>query len=319
MKKGWGGNMPCPFSRKGRDEGLSLDMASEKRRRRWKPDWTTAYIMVLPFTVLLLGLVVYPIVWNVIISFESKGVLSLANYRQILSDPAFGRVAYNTTLWTLGSVVPQLVIGLGVAMLLNQKVKGSPFFRAVILVLPWATPHIVAALAWRWMYNDLYGVFNDLLLRVGLQPVAWLGQPDWARFSVIVANNWKGFSLSAMFYLAGLQTIPEDILEAARVDGAGRWASFRHVVLPHLRVTITLTVLLTVIFTINYFPLIFVMTRGGPAQATDTFITWAYLVGFTHLSFPGSAAISTINFLIILVASSFYVYFLTRPKETGGA
>lgn len=291
-------------------------MMSAKRHKLWRPDWSTAYIMVLPFTLLLLGLVVYPIFWNVVISFENKGLFSLAHYRYIFSDPTFGKVAYNTTIWTLGSIIPQLIIGLGVAMLLNQKVRARPLFRAIILVLPWATPHIVGALAWRWMYNDLYGVFNDMLLRMGLQTIPWLGQPDWARFSVIVANNWKGFSLSAMFYLAGLQTIPDDILEAARVDGAGRWASFWHITLPHLRPTITLTVLLTIIFTINYFPLIFIMTGGGPAQATDTFVTWAYLVGFTHLKFDRSAAISTVNFVIILIASCFYVYFLTRPKES---
>jgi multiple sugar transport system permease protein len=271
--------------------------------------------MVLPFTLLLLGLVVYPICWNILLSFQNKAAFSLANFQTIFADPTFGRVTLNTTIWTLGSIIPQLIIGVGVAVLLNQKVKARPLFRAIILVLPWATPHIVAALAWRWMYNDLYGVFNDLLVRIGLQPVAWLGEPGWARFSVILANNWKGFSLSTMFYLAALQTIPDDILEAARVDGAGRWAAFRHVVLPHLRPTITLTVLLTVIFTINYFPLIYIMTGGGPAQSTDTFVTWAYLVGFWFLDFPKSAAISTINFLLILVVTSAYVYYLTRPKE----
>lgn len=291
-------------------------MVHKKRQKFWKPEWTTAYIMVMPFSLLLLGLIVYPICWNVFLSFQSKGAFSLANYREILVDRLFQRVTYNATIWTLGSIIPQLIIGVGVALLLNQKVRGRPFFRAIILVLPWATPHIVGALAWRWMYNDLYGVFNDLLLRVGLRPIAWLGQPDWARFSVIVANNWKGFSLSAMFYLAGLQTIPEETLEAAQVDGAGRLATFRHVILPHLRPTITLTVLLTIIFTINYFPLIYIMTGGGPAQSTDTYVTWAYLVGFTFLDFPKSAAISTINFLIILVVSSFYVYFLTRPERS---
>ncbi len=294
-------------------------MERKKRKRFWNPEWTTAYLMVIPFSLLLLGLIVYPICWNVVLSFQSKGgAFSLNNYRQILSDPLFRRVTYNTTIWTLGSIIPQLVIGLGVALLLNQKVKGRPFFRAIILILPWATPHIVGALAWRWMYNDLYGVFNDLLLRVGLihRPLAWLGQTDWARFSVIVANNWKGFSLSAMFYLAGLQTIPDEIREAAQIDGAGRVALFRHVILPYLRPTITITVLLTVIFTINYFPLIYIMTGGGPAQSTDTYVTWAYLVGFTFLGFSKSAAISTLNFLIVLVVTALYVYYLTRSENT---
>lgn len=289
-----------------------------RKQRFWNPEWTTAYLMVIPFSLVLIGLIVYPIGWNIFLSFQSKEPVFLANYRQILSDPLFQKVTFNTVIWTVGSISLQLLVGLGVALLLNQRVRARPFFRAIILVLPWATPDIVAALSWRWMYNDLYGVFNDLLMRAGLlhMPVAWLGQPNWARFSVIIANTWKGFSLSAMFYLAGLQTIPEEVVEAAQVDGAGRFSLFRHVILPHLRPTITITVLLTIIFTINYFPLIYIMTRGGPAQATETFVTLAYRVGFTFLNFPQSAAISTITFLIILILTSIYVYYLMRTEKS---
>ena len=273
--------------------------------------------MVVPFSLVLIALIIYPIGWNLVLSFQSKSPDPLINYREILADPLFRKVTFNTIIWTVGSISLQLLVGLGVALLLNQKVKARPFFRAIILVLPWATPDIVAALAWRWMYNDLYGVFNDLLMRVGLLhlPIAWLGQPNWARFSVIIANTWKGFSLSAMFYLAGLQTIPEEVVEAAQVDGAGRFNVFRYVILPHLRPIITITVLLTIIFTINYFPLIYVMTRGGPAQATDTYVTLAYRLGFTFLDFPKSATVSTITFFIILILTSFYVYHLTRVEE----
>jgi multiple sugar transport system permease protein len=214
-------------------------------------------------------------------------------------------------------VVLQFIVGLGTAIMLNQKVKGISIFRAIILVLPWATPDIVTAVAWKWIYNDMYGVLNDMLMRVGIihQSVTWLGNKDLALYMVIIANTWKGFSISAMFYLAGLQGVSTEILEAARVDGANNFAVFWNVLIPYLLPTIGTTVVLTVIFTINYFPLIYIMTGGGPAQATETFVTWAYTLGFKFLHFPKSAVVSTITFLVILVFAAIYASRFVKNME----
>jgi multiple sugar transport system permease protein len=133
--------------------------------------------------------------------------------------------------------------------------------------------------------------------------------------AVIVANLWKGFSLSAMFYLAGLQTLPEELIDAARVDGAGRLDMFRYVIIPHLRPTIIVTFVLTIILTMNYFPLIYIMTQGGPSESTETFVTWAYRVGFTFLDFPKSATISTISFIVILFFASIYAWRFTSNED----
>jgi multiple sugar transport system permease protein len=220
-------------------------------------------------------------------------------------------------IWVSSCVILDLIVGLSVAVLLNQKVPGMAFFRAIILVLPWATPDVVSAVAWKWIYSDLYGVINDILWRLNLinSSIPWLGQISTAMPAVIVANLWRGFSLSAMFYLAGLQTLPDEQVEAARVDGAGRFNVFRYIMIPHLKPTIIVTFVLTIILTMNYFPLIFIMTKGGPSASTETFVTWAYRVGFTFLDFPKSAAISTISFILILFFASIYAWRFTS-RET---
>lgn len=286
-------------------------------KRRWRPSWTTAYIMILPLIFLLLGLVLYPIIWNVSISFQTKAEDLLANYREIFSSDLFDQVTLNVIIWVVSCVLLDLIVGLSIAVLLNQKIRGITIFRAIILVLPWATPDVVSAVAWKWLYSDLYGVINDILWRLHLItiPVAWLGQISTAMPSVIVANLWRGFSLSAMFYLAGLQTLPEELAEAAKVDGAGRFAIFRYVMLPHLRPTIIVTFVLTIILTMNYFPLIYIMTKGGPSASTETFVTWAYRVGFTFLDFPKSATISTISFVVILFFASIYAWRFTSSED----
>ena len=298
-------------------EVLLKSYHATKLKRKRHPNWTTAYIMILPLIFLLVGLVLYPILWNISISFQSKGGDLLANYREILASDLFDQVTGNVIVWVVSCVILDLIVGLSVAVLLNQAVPGIAFFRAIILVLPWATPDVVSAVAWKWIYSDLYGVINDILWRLNLitTPIPWLGQISTAMPSVIVANLWRGFSLSAMFYLAGLQTLPNELVEAARMDGAGRLNIFRYVMIPHLRPTIIVTFVLTIILTMNFFPLIYIMTKGGPSASTETFVTWAYRVGFTFLDFPKSAAISTISFIVILFFASIYAWRFTSSED----
>jgi multiple sugar transport system permease protein len=296
---------------------LKIETTFSTIKQRWHPNWTIAYIMILPLIFLLVGLVLYPILWNISISFQSTVRDWLTNYREIISSDLFVQVVQNVIIWVISCVVLDLIVGLSIAVLLNQKVLGMAIFRALILVLPWATPDVVSGVAWKWIYNDLYGVINDILWRFHLisTPIPFLGQINTAMPAVIVANLWKGFSLSAMFYLAGLQTLPEELIDAARVDGAGRLDMFRYVIIPHLRPTIIVTFVLTIILTMNYFPLIYIMTQGGPSESTETFVTWAYRVGFTFLDFPKSATISTISFIVILFFASIYAWRFTSNED----
>lgn len=276
-----------------------------------------AHALSLPYLVFLMVLIGYPVVSNVVQSLLGAGGLTGANYQRVFAGGEFQQLSINTVIWTAGSVVGQLIVGLSLALLLNQPARGAGLWRALILVLPWATPDIVAAVAWKWMLNDMYGVMNDILVRLGVLDwyVPWLGEPKLARISVIVANIWKGFALSAMFYLAGLKTIPVELYEAAAVDGAGVLGRFRHVTLPALKPFLGTTLMLTTIWTINYFPLIYTMTGGGPAGATDTFVTYAYRLAFRFTDFARSSALSTLTFLIIFALALAYSTVLLRRGE----
>ena len=274
------------------------------------------YWFILPYLVFLLTLVVYPILENLIISFQNKSGV-FVNYAEILHDRIFLKVVFNSLLWTFSSVILQFFIGLGIALLLNQPIKGKAIFRTIMLVLPWATPDVVAGVAWKWMYNDMYGVFNDILVKIGLinHYLPWLGFPNLARAGVIIANVWKGFPLSAMFYLAALQTVPQSLYEAANIDGANAWQKFLHVTIPIIRPVIFTTIMLTTIWSINYFPLIYTMTGGGPANATDTFVTFAYKNAFKFLNFNRAAAIANISFVVVLIITIFYILFMFRGMK----
>ena len=274
------------------------------------------YWFILPYLVFLLILVVYPILENLIISFQNKSGV-FVNYAEILHDRIFLKVVFNSLLWTFSSVILQFFIGLGIALLLNQPIKGKAIFRTIMLVLPWATPDVVAGVAWKWMYNDMYGVFNDILVKIGLinNYLPWLGFPNLARAGVIIANVWKGFPLSAMFYLAALQTVPQSLYEAANIDGANAWQKFLHVTIPIIRPIIFTTIMLTTIWSINYFPLIYTMTGGGPANATDTFVTFAYKNAFKFLNFNRAAAIANISFVVVLIITIFYILFMFRGMK----
>jgi len=276
-----------------------------------------AYHSIIPYVVFMLILVVYPVVQNVVVSFQVEDGWSFSNYREVLSDPLFSVVTLNTIIWTISCVILDLVVGLGIALLLSQDVKGKMVFRTIILVIPWATPDIVAAVAWKWMYNDMYGVLNDILVKLGIikDYLPWLAVPTLAKAAVIIANLWKGFAISAMFYLAALQTVPRDLYEAAAMDGANLWQRFSKITIPVIRPFILTTVMLTIIWTINYFPLIFVMTGGGPANATDTFVTHAYRMAFRFLDFSHSTAVSNINFIIVFIIA--IIYTLSHIRKEG--
>ena len=276
-----------------------------------------AYRSIVPYIIFILVLVAYPVIQNFIVSFKVERIWSFSNYRDVLSDPLFWVITGNTIIWTVSCVILDLLVGLGIALLLNQDTKGKMIFRTIILVIPWATPDIVAAVAWKWMYNDMYGVLNDVLVKMGIikEYLPWLAVPNLAKAAVIIANLWKGFAISAMFYLAALQTVPRELYEAAAMDGANLWQRFTKITIPVIRPYILTTVMLTIIWTINYFPLIFVMTNGGPANTTDTFVTHAYRMAFRFLDFPHSTSVSNINFVIVFIIAVIYTLSLIRKEE----
>ncbi len=277
----------------------------------------TAYKMILPYIILIILMIVILLVSNVITSFvNEEGTFTFNNYINCFQDEIVGQAFVNTGFWVFGSVLGQVLLGFLAAILLNQIKKGQVIYRSIILILPWATLDIVAGVMWKWMYNDMYGVINDLLMKMHLinDYIPWLASENLAMISIIIANVWKGFCLTGMFFLAGLQSIPKQLYEAAEIDGASSWKRFWHVTIPQLKPVIMTTLMLTIIWTINYFPLIYTMTGGGPGYATETVVTYIYKLGFKFLESNKAAALSNILFVVIFVIASVFLSRISKEE-----
>ena len=273
--------------------------------------------MVVPYVAVIVVLIAALLSSNAVTSLTARdGTLTLEHYRGTLGDDVFPTILKNTVTWTCLSALGQILLGLVIALLLNTITAGQSLFRTVIIILPWGTLDIVAGVMWKWMYNDLYGVINDVLLHGGIidDPIAWLAAPGMAMAAVVIANVWKGFVLAAMFFLARLKGIPEYLFEVAEIDGAGTIGRFFHVTLPQLRGVLVTTTLLVLVWTINYFPLIFIMTGGGPANATETLVTYVYKLSFRFLEYGRAAALSNVLFLIILAVTAIFMVVINREE-----
>ncbi len=279
-----------------------------------------AWKMILPYIIITIFLVIMLLLSNIYLSFtDDHGAWTLKNYQAHLSNVGFYIILFNTAIWTIFSVLGQLLLGLLLAVLLNNIRYGQVFFRSVILILPWATLDIVAGVMWKWMYNDLYGVMNALLEYIPLiaSDISWLSSPSMAKISVIIANVWKGFPLATIFFLARMQGIPKDYYDAAEMDGAGSFQRFIHITLPGLRSVFITTTMLTVIWTINYFPLIFIMTSGGPGPyGTETLVTYIYRLGFRLSQHNEAAAAANILFMFIMIIAALFLYKITKEDQS---
>lgn len=269
----------------------------------------------MPYVLIIVAFVVLLLVSNIVMSFSTvDGGFTFQNYTAIFTDSVFYKSVFNTCIWVFGSVVGQILLGLVVALLLTQIRRGQVFFRSVILILPWATLDIVAGVMWKWMYNDMYGVLNDILVKIGLTKdyIPWLATPKMAMIAVIIANIWKGFCLSGMFFIAGIQTIPQELYEAAEIDGANAYRRFWSVTIPQLKPVLITTLMFTIIWTINYFPLIYVMTGGGPNYGTETIVTYIYRLSLRFLEYNKAAALSNVLFLIVFTIAYLFTKKMAR-------
>jgi multiple sugar transport system permease protein len=267
-------------------------------------------LLLLP-ALLLAGLVVgLPVLRVLQLSFsrvELDGGISttwagLGPYLRLWEDGRFWTALGNTAVFTGASVLLETLLGVGVALVLHRRFRGRGLLRAVVL-LPWALPTAVMALAWAWIFNDAFGVANDLLRRLGLleRPVAWLGEPGTAMAAIVLADVWKTTPFVALVVLAGLQGIPESLLEAARVDGLGAWQRFRYVVLPLLAPALVVAIVFRAVQAYGAFDLVYVMTGGGPGGSTETVSLYAYQHYFRYLDFGYGSAVATAGVLLALL------------------
>jgi arabinogalactan oligomer/maltooligosaccharide transport system permease protein len=297
-------------------------------RRGFDKHWY-AYAMVIP-TVLVLGvLVLYPLVQGVYQSFtnlneanakseictkvlggaetckpnpKAAEFVGIDNYVDVLSGNVghFWLQFTNTLVWTFACVLFHYGLGLGLAVLLNRKVRGRSIYR-VLLIVPWAVPAFISAFAWRFLFDQKFGLINASLSAVGIDPVAWFDHRWTALFTAIVTNIWLGVPFMMVALLGGLQSIPSDLYEAAEMDGTTAWQRFRHVTLPGLRPVSSTVILLGTIWTFNMFPIIFFVTRGQPAGQTEILVTGAFRAAFEGIRNYSLAATYGVLILSMLV------------------
>jgi multiple sugar transport system permease protein len=278
-----------------------------------------AYILIAPAVLFLAIFVAYPFVMALWMSLTSKRLgmpgafIGLGNFFRLLDDDIFRQTAWNAVLYTGVAVGVKTVAGLALAMGLAKLSRGAQFIRAIVL-LPWVIPISLSALAWWWMYDPLYSVFNWGLGQIGIQKVPWLSNPTWARVAIITTNIWRGLPFYGLCILAGLLAIPRELYEAAETDGAGRVATFWYVTLPLLRPVLGTVILYSVVMTISDFETIYLITRGGPRNTTHLFSTLAYQVGLVGTEIGLGAAIVLFIFPVLAVAA-FLLIRLVRQSE----
>ena len=267
-------------------------------------------------TLLLMGVMLYyPMVGTVIESFHDTSFINpeprfvgWAIYEKIWNSRHFPEVVWNSIVWTLGVVLLQNVLGFFAAMLLNQNLPGQGLMRALVL-LPFVLPGVVTAILWRFMYDPQLGLINSILMRLGLleENAAWLASSVTAMAAVIFVAVWKGFPFSMLIYLAALQNVDKSQLESATIDGAGAWRRLVDVTLPSIRDVIVVNIVLTLILTFNYFDIVWVLTRGGPQNATHIFPTKIFETGFGQFRFGDAAVYGVFSILILAVLVAVYV------------
>lgn len=286
------------------------------------------YSFVLPAGLFLLVFIAYPILFNVRISFQDLQAINLlrgdapfvgwTNYQAVLANPVFLTAVRNTLIFTAGSIVFQLSIGLALALFYNRNFPGSQTMRGLYLIA-WTIPVIVVGAIFRWLLDGQFGVINWVLRSLGMieGPIFWLSNPELALGAVIFINIWLGIPFNMALLLAGLQGIPKELFEAASIDGASKTSQLWHITLPMLRPAILAVLLLGLIYTFKVFDLIWVTTSGGPVNATHVLSTLAYRMVFQQFQFGPGAAILNMLFVVLFVISLFYLWNIRREEVHG--
>jgi multiple sugar transport system permease protein len=267
---------------------------------------------------------VYPLLYSVYLSVHENVLtrpldndfVGLQNFREVVGGYYFWRSLWSTAVFAAMAVAAVTLYGLGVALLLNQPgVLGSTLLKVVVL-LPWAIPSVISGIIWRWIFDGDYGVLNGLLLATGVveRYVPWMSQTFTARLCMVIAHVWKQGPLAAVFLLAALQIIPAELYDAVRMDGAGRWNAFRFVTVPYLKATLALVLIYETIVAVATFDLVYVMTGGGPADATAIIGWYAYTEIFRFLNLGHGAALAIILGVLLLGLVMIYLRLL-RSEE----
>ena len=285
----------------------------------------TDYLYVLPALIVMLVVIAFPIYYTIELSFfrtppnlqmRDKIWTGIDNYILVLNSPVFHEVTIQTIIWTLASTFFAFLLGLGAALSLHREFVGRGLMRALLLI-PYVISAVAASYVWKWLYHSDFGVIGALAVQLGItaEPINFLDNRQTVLASLIVVNIWKEFSFAMVMLMAGLQTVPDQLLRAAQVDGANAWNRFWHVTFPHLKGVSMVTILLLMVANFNSFIIPFVMTGGGPADASHIWITHIYQLAFGRQQWGAASAYAVILFVVMMVLGYFYVKALTRGDE----
>jgi multiple sugar transport system permease protein len=283
------------------------------------------YLYVAPALLAMAVVIAYPVYFTIYLSFfntppdlslDEKIFVGLGNYARVLAADSVQETTVNTLVWTVASTLFSFVLGFGAALALNREFPGRGLLRGILLV-PYVISAVAAAYIWRWLMHSDFGVFGAITMALGLtdRPINFLDNTATVLPALILVNVWKEFPFAMIMMLAGLQTVPDQLLRAARIDGAGTWHRFWHVTVPHLQNVSVVTILLLTVANLNGFTIPYIMTGGGPAGASEIWITQIYQIAFGRIRFGLASAYSVILFIIMMTLGYFYVRALTRGDD----
>ena len=294
-----------------RPRGSSLRALARRRS-------TIAVVMCLPLLIVIGGLVVYPALYAIYLSMLDRHMrhfIGLSNYWFLLQRQTFQAVIKQSVIFAVTAVILKALIGFLIAHLMsNIPSRRQRLWRGLLLV-PWVIPLALSTLGWWWMFDPSYSAFNWVLNKLGFASIPWLGATWWARFSVILVNTWYGAPFFMIMYLAALKSVPDQLYEAASIDGAGAIQKLRHVTLPMMRNVISITVLFSLIVTFANFDIVRILTNGGPEDQTHVFATYAFQVGIQSGDIPLGAAVSLFMLPILAVFAFFVLRGVNRRAQ----
>jgi multiple sugar transport system permease protein len=296
-----------------------------KRKFRFISNNTVGYFFVLPALIFMLAFIGYPILYNISLGFQNVDVMTLSsggkeftglqNYTRLFNGQILPVAIRNTLYFTIGSIVFQFVIGFALALFFNLNFRLSKPVRGFLMVA-WMIPITVTGLMYKFMFGANGGIINELLLSLRLldHPVEWLVNPQTALWAVIIANIWIGIPFNMILITTGLSTIPGDIYESANIDGASRIQKFFRITVPMIKPAIETVLILGFIYTFKVFDLTYVMTQGGPVNATEMLSTYSYKLSFTEFNFSKGAAAANVLFLILFAVSLLYLRLIKEDE-----
>ena len=276
---------------------------------------TIAFVMALPLVLLITVLVVYPAVYSMYLATLNKSMerfVGFGNFEFLFKRDTFWMVVRQSCIFAISAVFFKALIGFFLAHFVHTiPARGQRKWRGMLLV-PWVIPPAMSTLGWFWLFDPSYSAFNWLFVRIGIDPVNWLGDATWARISVILVNVWYGAPFFLIMYLAALKSVPEQLFEAASIDGANWWQKIWYITLPMMRNIISITVLFSLIVTFANFDIVRILTSGGPVDQTHVFATWAFNLGIQGGDIPLGASVSLFMLPILGISAIFILRGVTR-------